>query len=284
MTEHDPEILSEEEAARVWGRAAQLQAQAAGDVPRPTAETDDDGPPSRGYAVAHVRAAALEAGIADRFVQAALADVRVERLHGNERRGHALARRFLNQPPDTITVRSVVEATPQEVLSAMQAVFPSEPFRLRLTDQQGEPLDGGMLAFALPGMRTPFERGFAFETTEAGLKQVFVSLRPVDDPIGGCAITAQSPVTSHNRGLGLGMLVTTVTGGVGLGTLGALGIAIGIGPVGVIGGVLLGAGLGAGLGVKGIRALYHFSMRRGTKALEGLLGAVAARAKGTWQD
>ena len=64
----------------------------------------------------------------------------------------------------------------------MEAVFPGEPFRLTLTDQQGDPLDGGMLAFALPGPRTPFERGFAVETTDAGLKQVFVSLRPVDNP------------------------------------------------------------------------------------------------------
>ncbi len=279
MTERDPEILSEEEAARVWGRAAQLQAEAAGDVPAPTVETDEDGPPSRGYALAQVRSAALEAGIAEQFVEAALADIRVERLLGNERRGHALARRFLNHPPNTITVQRVVAATPQEVLSAMEAVFPGEPFRLTLTDQQGDPLDGGMLAFALPGPRTPFERGFAVETTDAGLKQVFVSLRPVDEPIGGCVITAQSPVTSHNLGFGLGMLVTTLTGGVGLGGLGALGIAIGIGPVGAIGGVLL----GAGLGVKGFRALYHFSMRRATKALEGLVGAVAARAKGIWQ-
>lgn len=279
MTERDPEILTEEEAARVWGRAAQLQAEAAGDVPAPIVETDDDGPPSSGYPLTQVRSAALEAGIAHQFVEAALAGIRVERFRDTGGRGHPLARRFLNHPPDTITVQRFVEATPQEVLSAMQAVLPGEPFRLTLTDQEGDPIDGGLLVFALPSLRTPFERGFAFETMEAGLKQVFVSLRPVDEPTGGCEVIAQSPVTSHNLGLGVGMVVTTLTGGVGFGGLGALGIAIGIGPVGAIAGVLL----GAGLGVKGFRALYDFTRRRATKALEGLVGAVAVRAKGIWQ-
>ncbi len=283
MMAHDPEMLSEEEATRLWGRAAQLQAEAGGDVPAPTVGAEGIGAPLRQYALTEVRSAASEAGIADQFVEAALADIRVGRLHGDERRGGALARRFLNHPPDTITIQRVVDASPQKVLSAMEAVFTSESFRLTLTDQQGDPLDGGMLVFAMPGMRTPFERGFAFEASDAGLKQMFVSLRPVDEPIGGCEITVQSPVTSHNIGLGLGMFVTTVSGGVGLGGLGAIALALGTGPVGVIGGVLLGAGLGAGLGVKGFRALYHFSMRRATRALNGLVGAVAARAKGTWQ-
>ncbi len=38
--------------------------------------------------------------------------------------------------------------------------------------------------------------------------------------------------------------------------------------------------LGAGLGVKGYRALYRYALRRGRKALDGLLSAVADRAKG----
>jgi hypothetical protein len=40
--------------------------------------------------------------------------------------------------------------------------------------------------------------------------------------------------------------------------------------------------LGAGLGIKGFRALYSASMRRARTALEGLVGAVAVRAKGVW--
>ena len=85
MTSPDPDTLSKEEADRVWGRAAQLQADAAGDLQKAsTVEADDQGTPSQGYALAHVRAAALEAGIADEFVEAALGNVRAERLSRDE--------------------------------------------------------------------------------------------------------------------------------------------------------------------------------------------------------
>ncbi len=66
MAERDPEVLSEEEAARLWERAAQLQAEAAGRIEAP--EVTDAAMASPGYALAHVRSAALEAGIASEFV------------------------------------------------------------------------------------------------------------------------------------------------------------------------------------------------------------------------
>ncbi len=126
MAERDPEILSEEEAARLWGRAAQLQAEAAGRVEAPEVHGAAMAPP--GYALAQVRSAALEAGIANEFVDAALDDLRAERAHPKVKKCTSLARRFLKHPPDTITVRRVVEATPQEVLSAMEVVFPASRF------------------------------------------------------------------------------------------------------------------------------------------------------------
>ena len=92
-------------------------------------------------------------------------------------------------------------------------------------------------------------------------------------------MTVHSPVTSHNIGFGIGMFAATLTGGAGFVAFGALGLAIGIGPVAAVGGVLL----GAGLGVKGFRALYAYAMRRARRALEGLVGAVAVRAKGVWR-
>ncbi len=179
MAERDPEVLSEQEAARLWERAAQLQAEAAGKVEPPAVH--DESTPSSGYALAHVRSAALEAGIGTEFVDAALADLRVGRAHPPAEKSTSLARRFLNHPPDTITARRVIEATPQEVLSVMEAVFPAEPFRLTLTDQQGDPLDGGVLVFDIQGTTTLLlQGGFAFETREAGLRQVFVSLRSIE--------------------------------------------------------------------------------------------------------
>ncbi|MEE8147513.1 MAG: hypothetical protein V3T24_07920, partial [Longimicrobiales bacterium] len=86
--ESDPEFLTEEEAARLWQRAAQLQAEAARRAEKSGSEkaeskgaesaTADVAPPE-GYALTHVRSAALEVGITDEFVDAALADLRAER-------------------------------------------------------------------------------------------------------------------------------------------------------------------------------------------------------------
>lgn len=278
MTERESDFLSEEEATRLWGRAAELQAEAAGRADEPDAPEALMPPP--GYALADVRSAALEAGIAREFVDAALADLRADRTHRTAEKSTRLARTFLDHPPSTIAVRRVVEATPQEVLSAMEAVFPDEPFRLTLTDQQGDPLAGGALVFDIQGTSTLLlQGGFAFDTREAGLRQVFVSLQQVPGSAGSCEITMHSPVTSHNVGLGLGLFVSGVAGGVGGLVIGALGFAAGMGPLGAIPGVLL----GAGLGVKGYRALYRYALRRGRKALEGLIGAVAVRTKGVWR-
>ncbi len=284
MAEHDPEILSEEEAARLWERAAQLQAEAAKGVEAP--DVHGAALPPAGYALTHVRSAALEAGIANEFVDAALADLRAERALPKVGKRNSLARRFLNDPPDTITVRRVIDATPQEVLTAMEAVCPGEPYRLSLTDQHGDPLDRGIMVFDIPGISGPFPQGFAHTMRESGLKQVFVSLRPIEGSTPSCEMTVYSPVTSHNLGLGIGLVATTLAGGAGfgVGTLGgaalaALGVATGIALVVPAAGVLV----GAGLGVKGYRALYRYAMRGGRKALEGLIGAVAVRARGVWQ-
>lgn len=278
MTERDHEILSEEEATRLWGRAAQLQAEAAGRVEEP--ETHGAVMPPPGYALAEVRSAAVEAGIADEFVDAALADLRAEQAHPKVEKGSSLARRFLNNPPDTITVRRLIEARPQEVLSAMETVFPDEPFRLTLTDQQGDPLDRGLLVFDIQGTTTILlQGGFAFETREAGLKQVFVSLRPIEGATSSCEMTMHSPVTSQNLGLGLGLVISGLSAAVGGFALGAVGLGLGIGPIGAAAGALI----GGGLGVKGYRALYRYALRRGRKALEGLVGAVAVRTKGVWR-
>ena len=284
MAEHNPETLSEEEAARLWERAAQLQAEAAKRVEAPDPQGTATAP--SGYALTHVRSAALEAGIASEFVDAALDDLRAERALPKVE-PNSLARRFLNHPPDTITARRVIQATPQEVLTAMGAVLPEEPYRLTSTDQRGNPLDRGVLVFDIQGLNAPFPQGFALEAKWGGLRQVFVSLRPIEGSSPSCEMTVHSPVTSHKIGLLQGAIVGTLTGtagfGVGMfagGALIALGLVGAVVPIAAFGGVFL----GGGLGVKGYRAIYAYCMRRGRKALEGLAGAVAVRAQGVWQS
>jgi hypothetical protein len=283
MAEHDPESLSEEEAARLWERAAQLQAEAAKRVEAPDVQGAATAP--AGYALTHVRSAAMEAGIASEFVDAALDDLRVERALPKVE-PNSLSRRLLNDPPDTLTVRRVIEATPQEVLSAMWAVLPEEPYRLTSTDQRGNPLDRGVLVFDIQGLNAPFPQGFALEAKFGGLKQVFVSLRPIEGSSPSCEMTVHSPVTSHKIGLLQGLIVGTLTGTAGFGVgMVAGGALIALGMVGAVLPIAAGGGvfLGGGLGVKGYRSVYAYCMRRGRKALEGLAGAVAVRAQGVWQ-
>jgi hypothetical protein len=280
MAERDSEILTEVEAAQLWERAAQLQAEAARRIEAP--DVADDETTASGYALSHVRAAALEAGIGNEFVDAALADLRSEQARPAIAKATSLAKRFLGNPPDALVIKRIVEATPEEVMAAMEGVFPGDQFRLALVDQQGDPLDRGVLIFDVQGYTSPFPQGFALEAKWGGFRQVFVSLRAIDGPARFCEMTVHAPVISHNVGLLQGVIAGAIPGGAGM----FVGTAIGMGLLGVapVAVVLAGVGLltGGGLGVKGYRAVYHYCMRRGTAALEGLAGAVALRATGVW--
>ena len=292
--ESDPDFLNEEEAARLWQRAAQLQAEAAQRAEKAeneTAETDAaesqtvDGAPPEGYALTHVRSAALDVGIANEFVDAALADMRAERALPEKKR-RRLARWFLGKPPETHTVRRVIEATAQEVLSTIEAVFPVEPYRLTLTDRRGDSSSGGVLVFDVQGLNAVFPDGFAREARYGGIRQVFLSIQPIDGAKPSCEVTLRSPVAwSYTQDLVQGGILTGLAGAIGVGLGLAAGVALLLGPIGavLVPAMMAGGGVGGvGLGMMGYRALYRYAMRRGVRALDGLLGAVASRAEGGW--
>lgn len=288
--ESNPEFLTEEEAARLWQRAAQLQAEAARRAEKAESKgaesaTADVAPPE-GYALTHVRSAALEVGITDEFVDAALADLRAERALPQDKRGWRLARWFLKDPPETQTARRVIEASAADVLSATEAVFPAEPYRLTMTDRQGDPFKGGFLVFDVQGLNSPFPRDFALEAKYGGVRQVFLSLRPMEGARLSCEMTLRCPVAwSHNQDLAVGGVVTGISGAIGLGLGLAGAAAIGLSGIGVVVApaiLVAGGATGGVLGVKGYRAVYRYAMRRGHRALDGLLGAVASRAEGGW--
>lgn len=286
MAEREDDILSGADAERVWRLSAQLQAEATGSVEAPEVAGAHDSESSSGYPLTRVRSVAREAGIDDTFVDSALADLRAWQALSQVGRGHSLAWKLLGDPPDMVIVRRVIEAAVEEVVSAMHAVLPGEPFRLTLRDRQGDPQQGGALLFDLPAMKTPFERGFAFETSEAGLRQILVSIRPIEGSTGSCEMTVHSAMTAHNTGFTIGLLAATLTGAVGFGAFAALGVAVG-GMLGLAAGVAPVAGVSGGLlgtvlGLKGFRGIYRLAVRRARGALDGLVGAVAARAEGVW--
>jgi hypothetical protein len=79
MDNDEQQHLTEEMAARLWRRAVDLQAEAAGraeTTPLLAAEREGESRDSTGYSFAHVRQAAEEAGIAGEFVDAALGRAR----------------------------------------------------------------------------------------------------------------------------------------------------------------------------------------------------------------
>lgn len=289
--ENEQDRVSEKQAVRLWERAADAaraaeiakatQMAAKMDAPtRPVGEAATDG-----YALAHVRAAALEAGIAPEFVDAAVAELRAEQALSATGTRSAIAQRFLDDPPDTLSARRVISGPPREVLAAMEALFVAEPYRLVLVDQRGDALAGGAMIFDIHSTVSPLNPGFGYQMYDAGVKQLAITLHPLAGEEPSCEVTVHGRVSSHNLSTGLGILLSSFAGagGIGLGTavgfaLAGLGITTGVVPLLAIAGAAMG---GAG-GVKGFRALHRRSMRNATRALEALLGAVAGRGRGGW--
>ncbi len=294
MNDRPPERLDEEEAARLWQRAAQLQAEAARRADRDGAregEGDETAlAPHEGYELEHVRAAAEEAGIGGEYLDAALADLRVERSLGARRGGGGLARRFLGNPPDVITVTRVIEATPREVLRAMEEVVPHDPFNLVLRDQQGDPLDGGLLVFDIDGAGFTVTTGFTGQASQADLREVFVTLRAAPGRDGAATeVSLRGPVAwAHSLNAGIGGFLVGIAGVAGFAVSVPIGLWVN---VALLGGAFIPAGmavtaLGFGasvaLGTEALRALYRQGLDKGRRGLSALLGAVALKAQGGW--
>jgi hypothetical protein len=293
--------LSEEDAAQLWQRAAALQAEAARQAEAEarhavhgelSTSLGDDG-----YQLQHVRAAAVEAGISEEYLDAALADVRAEAAIKKRKPANRFARRFLSDPPDAITVRRVIDAPVEKVLRTMEEIFPHEPYRLTLTDRQGDPLGGGFLVFNIDGASYVATEGFTGQASGADLRQVIVTLRPLvgDGADASCEVTLRGPVAwAYTLNSAIGTVFAGLSGGIGLGAswvgsgaVAAALVASGVATVATAG--VLAAGVtvagtvgGSLLGTRGFRALYALSLRKGQKALEGLLSLVAVKAQGGW--
>jgi len=294
------DFLSEEEATRLWKRAAEIQAEAsrqaelaaANEAARELGSGDTPGGPD-GYALTHVRAAAVEAGIGDEFVAAALSDLRAEQAAGGGSRGARLARRLIGNPDAAITVSRVINAPTAKVLQAMESVMPGEPFGLVLRDRRGNPAAGGLLLFDIPGssMTGVQQPGFLGQASIADLREIYASLRPMGET--ACELTLRGPIAwAFGFTSGIATVVTGAGGGIGFAVgstlaavLGGAAATMGMGAAAaVIAGVMVvsGIGGGAGLGHFAFRKIYQYGLGRGETALENVLSAVAVEAEGGW--
>ena len=304
-TPEDLSHLSEEEAARLWQRAAQLQLEAAQRAEVATTRGDRGGRDGHeghddaletGYALEHVRTAAIEAGIGSEFLDVALTELRADREIAQPRRARVLSRRFLNDPPESLTVRRTIAASPREVLRAMEEVFPKDPYALSLNDRRGDPENGGLLIFDIQGAGFMSTEGFQGQVSSADLRQVLATVRPLDAEGTASELTLRAPIAwAHGINAGIGALMC--------GFVSTLGFAASSGLGSVVAGALLAGGavavpvaaaIAAGVtvagtaglsygSVTGFRWLYDYSVGKGDQALGTLCSAVAVEAQGGWK-
>lgn len=295
MKKDDQSRLSEEMAARLWERAAELQAEAAQraeKASRLAAESDISVPDTSGYALDHVRQAAVEAGISGEFVDAALAEVTAQDAIGLKEDSvlDRVASRLLGPGPDFLEVRRIMAATPEAVYETMQRMLPSAPYNLTVRDIQGDVLAGGVMIFDVPAITplnyTPFE----YEMSHPGIRQLMISLHPVEG--GSCEVVVRGSLRAGRRIAGgiFGAVTGVATGGgavaAGIGLGMAVGFGLGLGAlamVPVVGGLaLLGGGALGGTSRFLFRKLYAYALGRGRRALEGLLSTLNVSVISDW--
>lgn len=291
--------LSSAEAMAVWRRAAELQAEAASRLearirrdetralrPVGSADTEADEAPavsvsSDAFRLRDVEAAAVEAGISQRYVALALDELRAAPA------GTALAEplspwrdrvatRLLGTAQRTLSVSRIIRAAPSDVLPAMGRTFQSSPWLLHLRDTLGgHPLDGGVLVFALPDM---VSGDYKWTWTRYGVyvPEVRVSLASVP---GDSRATEVTMSIDLRRGLtanllGYGAVASALGSGGGL-----VGAVVAKKALAMVGAALIGpaatGALLAGLAAVAMAGpLYRWEMRKAAEELNAALAGI----------
>ena len=294
------EVLSERDAAAVWQRAAQLQAEAARRMEKSvslgTATRNSSEPaPTDAYNLRDVEAAAVEAGISRQFVAIALAERTAAAVPG----GLALAQlsdsderqltAMLGTNDRSISASRTIRASPKIVLQLIGRVFTAAPYHLTVREVvNGHPLDGGILRFDVPNLYKAMNDGRVTGTGYMGsgaliyrCSQLEITVLNVTLKARGNAENPECEVVitgdlrdgfrKQRRAIGWTAAgASTGFFGVSLpivakviGTLAvAVGPAIGIGAL---------AGFGA---LYAYRAVLRSALSKGRMALEGVLGAL----------
>jgi eukaryotic-like serine/threonine-protein kinase len=288
-------VLSSDEAMAVWRRAAELQAEAAARLEvrvrsndtrtLTAAETNGTAAvPTDAYRLRDVEAAAVEAGISQRFVALAIDELRTKSPGAaltpevspfTER----LARRVLGTDQRTLAVSSVFRAPPRAVLQALGRTLQAMPWQLSLKDTLGgHPLDGGVLVFTLPS--TVDGTNYRWTWTRYGVyvPEVRVTIAPLPGDSRACEVTMsidlRSGLTVNLFGYGAvasggGTVGGFIAGVVAKKALLLTGAAV-AGPA-VAAALLVGMGMVAMTG-----PLYRWEIRKATEELRAALTAVDA--------
>lgn len=293
-----PAMLSSDDAMAVWRRAAELQAEAASrlearmrnDQTRalsPVAEASAGANggasvvPTDAYRLRDVEAAALEAGISQRYVALALDEMRAKPV------GVALAptvspwkerlcTRVLGTAQRTLSVSRIIRATPRAVLQAVGRSLQAVPWSLSLRDTLGgHPLDGGVLVFDIPGM---VDGNYKWTMTRYGVyvPELRVTLASVPSDSRACEVTMTIDL---RRGLSPNLWGYGIFSAFGIGGGAAGGLAIGIKALAMTGAALAAPAVAAGAVVGGLvlacsGPVYRWEMRKAAAELEAALAAI----------
>ncbi|MDP1889357.1 MAG: serine/threonine-protein kinase [Gemmatimonadaceae bacterium] len=298
-----PALVSEVQAAEVWRRAAQLQADALRRIDaqrelasRAAAEQDVAlSVPTASYKLQDVVVAAAEAGISRQFVAMALAELPREHVALRDAAGigisEEVATRYLGTSERSIAVSVPIAASPAKALRALGAILAQPPYSLVFRDSVGgHPLDGGVAVFDLPGVIAGASEAMAgqvnwywmnlHQSLEA--RQVQVTLRA--EGAGG-ARSLLTMTADLRPGVRRNVLASRWLSG----SIGAISGALGATMLAKAAGIAIVATLGAGgglaigvtvLGLASYRLLYRSVVRKARgemqRALEAVAGAVQA--------
>jgi hypothetical protein len=286
MSEPGPRI-PEEQARRLWERAAQLQAEAAQREEERAGEARGEGGEEKllpgatdegiGYSLANVRQAGMEVGIKPEFLDLALGEDLVLELEGGSEEGQydRAVQRILKDDRRAMEIGKDFSHPARAVWLSLETAFVSEPNHFDLLEvRAGLPEEGGVAVFEAPYISTN-DGSLRYWSAAADTKRYLVRVTPRGDG-GGCEALIRIPLRRSRR----------IAGGVELGFMTGLGILGGWGGMGIVGllvgtggmaalplGVALSAGaLGGAVGVGGLtRAGLNAVYRSVLRSLEGNL-------------
>ncbi len=295
------EVLTERDAAAVWQRAAQLQAEAAHRMERSvmlsssTSRDPSTALPNDSYRLKDVEAAAVEAGISRQFVAIALAERNAAGNGGTlavaplDVRTERRITTMLGTTDRSISVARVIKASPKTTLQVVGRVFTAQPYMLKVTETvNGHPLDGGILRFAVPNLYKSMSDGtiasgmvgtshgliYQCSVLDLGLLNVTLKARG-SASAPECEVVVSGDLRDGQR-KNLKMAywsigsVTAAAGGVtipvGLKVMGALALASPI-----VAGVAIVTGFGT---MVGYRAAFRRALRKAREELDKMLLAL----------
>ena len=287
-----PTSLSEGEAAALWRRAAQLQADA---LQRLEAARDLRTRPfsGDGYPLVDVVAAAQEAGISRQYVAMALAERPRDGAAPMVTSGvdETQARRFLGTDQRSLAESCIVPAPPARALRALGTVLTRAPYELALRETVGaHPLDGGVIVFDLPGPVVGAGGGSATRLNlywmgthqQLEARQVQVTLRALTGDPARTELTMTCDLRPGvRRNVRASQWVAGVLGGIGSTLTGAV-LAKGAAAAVSVG--VLGPAAGAGVVLAGAslawyRWLYPAVIGKARAEMQRALQSVAASLK-----